>query len=62
MSGVVKVLRLQNFQILRQLKLEEALLRASNDNWFLVNDGTPDPAIVLGISGCEVLQRPVLGG
>ncbi|KAL6769772.1 LPL3 [Auxenochlorella protothecoides x Auxenochlorella symbiontica] len=51
MSGVVKVLRLQNFQILRQLKLEEALLRASNDNWFLVNDGTPDPAIVLGISG-----------
>ncbi|KAL6770699.1 LPL3 [Auxenochlorella protothecoides x Auxenochlorella symbiontica] len=60
MAGVVKVLRLQNFQILRQLKLEEALLRASNDNWFLVNDGTPDPAIVLGISGKpEVLVHEV---
>ena len=29
----------------------QALLRVSSDNWLLVNDGTPEPAIILGISG-----------
>lgn len=49
--SAVRLLRLRNFPILQQLHIEEALLRASSDNWFIVNDGTPDPAVVLGISG-----------
>lgn len=47
----VRLLRLRGFPILQQLQLEEALLRADAGNWFLINDGTPDPAVVLGISG-----------
>jgi lipoate---protein ligase len=44
------VLHLTNCPILRQLQLEEALLRKDDRNWCLINEGTPD-AIVLGISG-----------
>lgn len=40
----------QNLSILDQLQLEEALLRADDRNWCLMNIGTP-PAIVMGISG-----------
>jgi len=46
------VLRLSGMPILQQLRLEEALLRADAGNWFLLNDGTPEPAVVMGISGC----------
>lgn len=46
----VHVLRLQNTPIFQQLQLEEALLRADDRNWCLINEGTP-PAIVMGISG-----------
>ena len=31
--------------------LEEALLRGTQDNWMIVNDGAFSPAIVMGISG-----------
>ncbi|KAL4419332.1 hypothetical protein ABPG77_006020 [Micractinium sp. CCAP 211/92] len=48
---VVRLLRLQGFPILQQLQLEEALLRATPHNWFVLNDGTPDPTVVLGVSG-----------
>lgn len=48
---VIKLLRLQNVPILRQLLLEEALLRVDSNNWCIVNDGTSVPAIVMGISG-----------
>ena len=48
----MRVLRLSSMPILQQLRLEEALLRADTGNWFLLNDGTPEPAIVMGISGC----------
>ena len=51
MKPVVRLLRLQRLPILRQLQLEEALLRADDGNWFLLNDGTPEPTIVMGISG-----------
>mmetsp|Transcript_22048 Transcript_22048/g.48385 ORF Transcript_22048/g.48385 Transcript_22048/m.48385 type:complete len:262 (-) Transcript_22048:219-1004(-) len=51
MSRVVKLLRLRQVPILHQLRLEEALLRVSKDNWLIVNDGTPEPAVVMGISG-----------
>ncbi|KAL3155749.1 hypothetical protein ABBQ32_012766 [Trebouxia sp. C0010 RCD-2024] len=47
----VKLLRLSKVPILRQLLLEEALLRADNGNWCIINDGTSIPAIVMGISG-----------
>lgn len=49
---VLHLLRLQGFPVLRQLQLEEALLRADLRNWCLLNDGAGDqPTIVLGISG-----------
>lgn len=48
---VVKLLQTANLPILYMLRLEEALLRATQDNWLFVNDGTKDPAVVLGISG-----------
>ena len=51
MGPVVRLLRLQRLPILQQLRLEEALLRADDGNWFLLNDGTPEPTIVMGISG-----------
>ena len=48
---VINLLRLRSFPILDQLRLEECLLRASRENWCIVNDGTQPPAIVMGISG-----------
>lgn len=39
-----------NLPIFEQLQLEEALLRADERNWCLLNTGSP-PAIVMGISG-----------
>jgi len=44
------LLKLENTPILDQLKLEEALLRADERNWCIVNTGS-SPAIVMGISG-----------
>jgi len=46
----MKLLHLKNFPILRQLQLEEALLRLETDNYCIINEGSP-PAIVMGISG-----------
>ena len=43
------LIELQNAPILEQLQLEEAIVRASDDNYILINVGSP-PAIVLGIS------------
>ncbi|KAF8057738.1 hypothetical protein HT031_005922 [Scenedesmus sp. PABB004] len=56
----VRLLRLAGLDILRQLQLEEALLRATGANWFLINDGVPSPAIVMGISGqvSELIDVP----
>lgn len=42
------------FPIFEQLQLEEALLRTTDQNWCLINEGSP-PAIVMGIS-----QNPAL--
>lgn len=44
------LLCLDNCPIIEQLRIEEALLRADEGNWCLLNHGTP-PAIVMGISG-----------
>jgi lipoate-protein ligase A len=45
----ISLIRLIQYPILSQLFLEEALLRADNKNYCLINEGT-QPAIVLGIS------------
>jgi lipoate---protein ligase len=45
-----RLLILNNVPILEQLRLEEALLRTSHENWCLINSGS-SPAIVMGISG-----------
>lgn len=47
MTNKIKLLRLKNYPILKQLHLEEALLRSDNDNWCLINEGTP-AAVVMG--------------
>ena len=46
----INLLRLDNVSILEQLRIEEGLLRTSNENWFLFNQGSPK-SIVMGISG-----------
>eukprot|EP00897_Mesotaenium_endlicherianum_P003396 jgi/Mesen1/3084/ME000183S02139 len=60
--SLLHVLRLKNASILRQLQIEEALLRADDRNWCIINDGTPDPAIVMGISGkpSQLLDVPAV--
>lgn len=49
-SGM-RLLRLYRFPILEQLQLEERLLRATSENWCILNDGTAPPSVVMGISG-----------
>lgn len=62
----VHLLHLNQWPILRQLQLEEALLRADDRNWCILNHQASD-AIVMGISGKPELlidetcwsQRPI---
>lgn len=44
------ILQLEDVPIFQQLQIEEALLRADDRNWCIVNYGSPR-AIVMGISG-----------
>lgn len=48
----INLLRSHGLDIVAQLRLEEALLRATQQNWVLINDGAFRPAVVMGISGC----------
>lgn len=60
---LVKFLVLRDFCILRQLKLEEALLRGTSSNWCVVTDGAASTSVVMGLSGCALLlphAAPVL--
>ena len=41
---------LKNVPVWQQLAIEEALLRADDENWCVINEGSA-PAIVFGISG-----------
>lgn len=50
MKTPLNLVQLTAMPIWEQLRLEEALLRTSSENWCLLNGGTA-PAIVLGISG-----------
>lgn len=47
---LLNVVKLSQIPIFQQLQWEEALLRADERNWCLINSGSP-PAIVMGISG-----------
>lgn len=55
------MLRLINYPIWDQLRLEEALVRTDTRNWCILNSGSPT-AIVMGISGKvdELLDLPRL--
>lgn len=46
----LNLVQLHRIPIFEQLRWEEALLRADDQNWCLINVGSP-PAIVMGISG-----------
>ncbi|KAF3329959.1 putative lipoate-protein ligase A [Carex littledalei] len=48
---IMNLVRMQGVPILDQLHLEERLLRCDLKNWCIVNVGTPQPTIVMGISG-----------
>ncbi len=50
MKPVLHLIHTAKMPIMKQLQWEEALLRADQRNWCIINEGTP-PAIVLGISG-----------
>jgi lipoate-protein ligase A len=52
-------LHLVHTPILQQLQMEEALLRADERNWIILNEGS-SPAIVMGISGKqdELIHAP----
>lgn len=49
MRKILNLVSLEEYPIFEQLKLEEALLRADQENWCIINRGSP-PAIVMGIS------------
>lgn len=48
--SLIHLLHLKNTSIFEQLQIEEALLRADNRNWCIINEGS-SKAIVMGISG-----------
>lgn len=50
MDKTVKILELHQTPIEEQLRIEEALLRLTDENWCIINEGSP-PSIVMGISG-----------
>ncbi|GAM19618.1 hypothetical protein SAMD00019534_027930, partial [Acytostelium subglobosum LB1] len=48
----IHLLRLRNFPIFKQLQIEESIYRSKNaGNWLIINQGTPEPIVVMGISG-----------
>lgn len=51
-TETIHLLHLKNIPIIQQLQLEEALLRADDRNFCIVNEGS-SRAIVMGISGKE---------
>ncbi|KAL4324397.1 hypothetical protein GQ457_11G025590 [Hibiscus cannabinus] len=54
----MNLMRFKGLPILKQLRIEEQLLRTSSENWCIINDGTNDPTIVMGVSGkpAELLE------
>lgn len=50
MNNTLNFLHLKNTPIFKQLQIEEALLRLTQENWCIVNEKAPS-SIVMGISG-----------
>lgn len=48
---LMNLVRFKGLPILQQLHLEERLLRTSSENWCIINDGTDQPTVVMGVSG-----------
>ena len=48
---LMNIVRMKGVPILRQLEMDECQLRTSSENWCIINDGTENPNIVMGISG-----------
>ncbi|KAG0502172.1 hypothetical protein HPP92_002244 [Vanilla planifolia] len=48
---LLNLIRTRGFPILQQLHLEERLLRTSSSNWCIINDGTNQVNVVMGLSG-----------
>ncbi|XP_078435048.1 biotin/lipoate A/B protein ligase family [Wolffia australiana] len=48
---LMNLVRTSAFPILHQLRLEERLLRTSTENWCIINEGTMESSIVMGVSG-----------
>ncbi|GMP30579.1 hypothetical protein CsSME_00005185 [Camellia sinensis var. sinensis] len=44
---LMNLVRFKGVPILKQLHLEEQLLRISSDNWCIINDGTNAPTVAL---------------
>jgi len=60
---LMRLVTMSGAPILRQLHLEERLLRRTEDNWCIINDSTALPTIVMGVSGrvSELVEiEPVL--
>ncbi|XP_062195624.1 uncharacterized protein LOC133898852 [Phragmites australis] len=60
---LMRLVTMTGAPILRQLHLEERLLRRTGDNWCVINHGTAPPTIVMGVSGrvSELVEiEPVL--
>ncbi|KAE8678512.1 transcription factor TCP15-like [Hibiscus syriacus] len=57
---MMNLMRFKGLPILQQLHIEEQLLRTSSENWCIINDGTNDPTIVMGVSG-HILDQSCLG-
>jgi lipoate---protein ligase len=56
MKSSFEFLHLKGWSIYEQLKLEEGLLRAASNNFFILSEGSTCPSIVMGISGkAEIL-------
>jgi lipoate-protein ligase A len=48
----LKILKLKQFPILKQLQIEEFLLKTENkNNWIVINEGTSTNSIVMGLTG-----------
>ncbi|KAJ1293021.1 hypothetical protein BS78_01G036100 [Paspalum vaginatum] len=45
----MRLFTMSGVPILRQLQLEEYLLRRTTDSWCIINDGTAPPSIVMGL-------------
>lgn len=50
MDHKLNIVSLKNYSIFEQLQIEEALLRLDQENWCIINEGSPR-SIVMGISG-----------